>query len=127
MSLAVLLLVVAGGTLATYLWDDHEMPLPTRVAAGVALGLAVFGLAGFLLALPLGLTGTVVLTATAVAAAPLALLAQPERRARLAADAADTLGVLRARPLRTFGILAAALLIAFVFEGALYERPDGIY
>jgi hypothetical protein len=127
MAAAILLLIVAGGTLATYLWDGHETSLPTRVAAGAVIGLAVFGLVGFLLAMVLGLTGVVVWVGTLAAAAPLALLAKPARRARVAQDFALTVALLEGRPLRTAAIAATAILVAVVFAGALYVRGDGIY
>jgi hypothetical protein len=125
MALVLLLLVVAGGTLATYLWDDDEMPLPTRVAAGVVVGLAVFGLLGFGLALGLGLTRITVYGAAAAAAAPLALLAQSRRRARVTTDLAAALARLVSRPGRTLALLVVAAIITVTFEGALYVRSDG--
>ena len=127
MAVLILLAVIGGGTLATYLWDEDTLPLPVRVAAGAAVGLAVFALSGFLLALSLGLTWTTVLGATAVAALPLALLHTPERRARVSADLSDTTAQIRARPLLALAYLAMAGFVAVAFEGAVYLRPDGLY
>ena len=127
MTALILLAVIGGGTLATYLWDADQAPLPARVAAGTVVGLAVFALGGFVLALGLGLTWAALLGATALAAAPLALLRKPERRARVAADLADTISKLRARPRDVLVFLALAAFVAVVFEGAVYVRNDGIH
>jgi hypothetical protein len=123
----VLLAVIAGGTLATYLCDEDEMPLPVRVAAGAAVGLAVFALSGFVLALGLGLTRTALWGATLMAAAPLVLLHNAERRARVAADSAETLAMVRRHPRPSLALLAIAAVVAVAFEGALYLRVDGLY
>jgi hypothetical protein len=124
---AVVLLVVAGGTLATYLWDEDEMPLLARLVAGVALGLAVWGLVGFALALALGLKGITVAGATVVAAAPLALLASRARHDRVVADLAAVPAAIRQAPGQAAVLGAMAIALLVVFQGAIYERAGAIY
>ena len=64
-STLLVLVAVAGGALATYLYDD-ESPLPARVAAGAPLGLTLLGLAGFVLASMIGFNGASVFVAAIV-------------------------------------------------------------
>src|SRR6185436_15298973 len=78
-SLALLLLVTASGTLATYAYDDSRN-FPARLCTGVCTGIAAFGLVGFILASFLGLTPVAILLALFLLAAPIALLRNPNRR-----------------------------------------------
>lgn len=124
---AVVLLVVGGGTLATYLWDEDEMPLLARLAAGVALGLTVWGLAGFAFAFALGLKGITVACATVVVAAPLALLAKRARHDRVVADLAAVPGAIRRAPAQAAALAVMAVALLVVFQGALYEKAGSVY
>jgi len=130
-TLLLLLAAIAGGTLATYAYDD-ESPLSARIAAGAPLGLTLLGLIGFALASAIGLTA-----ATVALAASLVLLlgaaAVGPAPGRLRADvlvARDTLvGRLR-HPDRWTGSLAilgaaAAWLVWRVYERAMFEGGDG--
>src|SRR3712207_2767739 len=76
----------AGATLATYFYDEDAHFL-SRLAAGVATGLAALGLLGFLFASLLGFNAASISLATLVTAAPLALLARADWRARVRFDA----------------------------------------
>ena len=131
MSTLLVLVAVAGGTLATYLYDD-ESPLPSRVAAGAPLGLTLLGLAGFVLASAMGLTGATVFLAAGVALVP-GLVALRHEGARLRADALIARDVILGRlrhPDRwtiTLTVLAGATvwLARRLFERAMFERADG--
>jgi hypothetical protein len=125
---------VSGGTLATYLLDDDH-PLAWRACLGAALGLALFGLAGFVLASWRGLTPSVTLAAGLVAALPLGLLGRADVRRRLRADTARLRASLPsafARPsprvLAAAAFFTAALFVALrVSDRAVFERNGGLY
>jgi len=124
---AILLLVIAisGGTLLTFL-SDLSAPRAARLCMGAAIGCALMATLGFLLALVFGLGGLTLLLAAFLLLLPWLLLLQPERR---------TLVVNTFRPPeRSRGgvgylvfYLAIALLLAMVFNRAVFERSDGIY
>jgi hypothetical protein len=127
----LLLAACAGGTLATYLFDD-ESPLPARVLAGVPLGLTLLGLAGFVMASGMGLNGTSIALAALVALVP-GVVALRREGARLRSDvlvARDVLaGRLRHPDRWTVGLTllaaASAALVWRVYERAMVERADG--
>ena len=131
MSTLLLLAASGAGTLATYLYDD-ESPLPSRVAAGVPLGLALVGLAGFVLASFLGLSGASVLLAVLVAFVPGALALRRSHR-RMRSDllvSRDMLaGRLRYPDRWTIALVLFALgatwLVWRLYERAMFEGPDG--
>jgi hypothetical protein len=127
MFVVLVLVVVAGGTLATYLWDNDETPLVSRLAAGAAIGLAVWGLVGFGLALLSGLTGVTVLLATLAAGAPLVSLGSPRYRERVLADLRAIPADLRRAPGRALILAVMAVALLAVFEGALYVTPAGVF
>jgi hypothetical protein len=79
-SLALTLLVTVSGTLATYLYDEGAS-FAARLCAGACMGLAAFGLIGFVFASFLGLTPVVIaLTAVAVLIVPVIALRDSVRR-----------------------------------------------
>src|SRR5438445_10678740 len=94
LSLALALLATAGGALATYAYDEGAW-VSTRVCSGACIGLAAFGLIGFILASFLGLTPPAIAIAAVAVAAPTALLLKPARRAQIQGDLRATLGALR--------------------------------
>lgn len=129
---APLLLVIAilGGTLLTFLFD-RSAPRGARLCMGASIGLALMATVGFLLALVLGLgTATIVLSAVLLLL-PLLLLINRERRAliRYALLSPGSTG----QKSSAAGIgylafyLAIAILLAMVFNRAVFERTDGIY
>jgi hypothetical protein len=130
-STLLVLVAVAGGTLATYLYDD-ESPLPSRVAAGAPLGLTLLGLAGFVLASGMGFSAASVVLAALVALVPGAVALRREG-ARFRSDALVARDVLAGRlrhPDRwtialTLLAGAAAWLVWRLFERAMFERADG--
>lgn len=85
MALLLALIAIAGGTLATYLYDRDAPPL-ARVCMGVCTGFAALGLAGFVFASLLGLTPLALLLAAAVVATPLYVLKDAVGRARVVED-----------------------------------------
>ena len=123
MSLVLLLAAGLGGAAATYLYDD-DAPLVARLAVGGPLGLAVFGLAGFVAALLLGLGPAAVAAGLLAAAAPLLAFVDPARRRRLGAEARSLL----VRPggaalAAIFSYMGAAVLVWQVTDrAALFER-----
>lgn len=124
----------AGGTLTTYLYDE-DAHLASRAAAGVCIGFAALGLFGFVLASVAGLAPLTSTLAGALTAAPLALLARPDWRARLRFDLEEARRDLRdafGRPsLRTTAPLTlfacAALLFWLVYSRAMFERGGEIF
>src|SRR5688572_15476961 len=130
-STLLVLAAVAGGTLATYLYDD-ESPLPARVAAGAPLGLTLFGLAGFVLASVIGFGGASVFLAAIVALAP-GGFALHRAGGRFRSDALVARDVVVGRlrhPDRWTAALtllagAAVWLVWRLYERAMFERGDG--
>ena len=61
-SLALVLLVTASGTLASYLYDE-DVNFAARLCGGACIGIAALGLVGFVLASFLGLTPLAILLA----------------------------------------------------------------
>ncbi|MBI3749339.1 MAG: hypothetical protein HY262_10925 [Chloroflexi bacterium] len=132
-ALVLALLAVAGGTLASYLYDD-DASLPTRVAGGVAIGFAAVSGVGFILANLAGIaaasTATVVLAAVLVVA-----LLRPTARRQLAADARaagiDLARAVRHPSARTLGPIlyvgVATVLLRVVFDKVIIEHDGGLF
>jgi hypothetical protein len=134
LSLALALLATAGGALATYAYDEGAS-LSTRLCSGACIGLAAFGLIGFILASFLGLTPLAITIAALAVTAPTALLLKPSHRAQMQGDLGATLAVLRRAILyptrETVGYFSycaiATLLLWQIFNLAMFESPEGIY
>lgn len=132
MSALLLALAVAGGTLATYLFDE-ESPLPARVCMGAPLGLALLGLFGFLAASALGLGPAALVLATLLTLAPGAVVLATDRRRTFAIDARVSRDLLLARLMRpTAGHVAlavagilAAIVVWRLYDRAMFLAPDG--
>src|SRR6478736_2035106 len=129
---ASLLLAIAilGGTLLTFLFD-RSAPRGARLCMGACIGMALMATVGFLLASVLGLGAATIILSAVLLLLPVLLLLNRERRALI-------LYLLRpspssARESSTGGIgylafyLAIAILLAMVFNRAVFERADGIY
>jgi hypothetical protein len=128
----LLVAAIAGGTLATYLYD-RESPLTARIVAGGPIGLAIFGLASFVFASFLGLDGAAIALGAAVALIPGALALAADRGAALRVDALVARDMLAGRlrypdrwtaALTVLGGLAAWLVIR-IFARAMFEGADG--
>ena len=85
MALLLALTAIAGGVLATYLYDE-DAPLWARLCMGASTGLAALGLAAFLFASLFGMTSIALLLAAGVVASPLLLLRDASARARVRKD-----------------------------------------
>jgi hypothetical protein len=85
MAILLALIAIAGGTLATYLYD-RDAPTLARVCMGACTGFAALGLAGFIFASLLGLTPLALVLSAAVVAAPLFVLKDKDNRARVVED-----------------------------------------
>ncbi len=134
LSLALALLAAVGGALATYAYDEGAS-LSTRLCSGACIGLAAFGLIGFILASFIGLTPLAIGIAAVVVTAPTALLLKPTHRGQIQGDLAATLGALRRATLNPsretvayFCYCAIATLLLWqIFNLAMIELPEGIY
>jgi hypothetical protein len=134
LALALVLIATLGGTLATYLYDEAS-PLAARACAGASMGLAAFGLIGFIFASMFGLGSAALLLAALAVAAPLLLLRDAHRRAWVRADLLETERGVRdffSRPTRRATLyflfyMGTAILLWLAFERVMFEREDGIY
>ncbi|HEX8131227.1 MAG TPA: hypothetical protein VF527_19165 [Pyrinomonadaceae bacterium] len=133
MALILALVAIASGALVTYLYD-RDAHFLARLAAGACTGLAALGLVGFVFASFLGLTPAALLISAVIIAAPLALLAKSDWRARVRFDAAgawrDATGAV-VRPQTTIGVLVlfgvCALVFWQVFGRAMFVRGGEIF
>jgi hypothetical protein len=129
---ACLLLAIAilGGTLLTFLFDRNA-PRAARLCMGASIGMALMATVGFLLALVLDLGTATLIYSAVILLLPLLLLVNPERRALIVNALRSSASA--GRKSSTAGIgyltfyLAIAILLAVVFNRAVFERPDGIY
>ena len=129
---ASLLLAIAmvGGTLLTFLFDRNA-PRGARLCMGASIGMALMATVGFLLALVLGLGAATLLLSASILLLPLLLLLNRHRRdvilntLRAPTSAAQKSNVAGIGYLAFY--LAIAILLAMVFNRAVFERPDGIY
>ncbi|MGB8507235.1 MAG: hypothetical protein WCD76_02420, partial [Pyrinomonadaceae bacterium] len=133
-ALLLALIAIASATLLTYLYD-RDASFPARLCAGTCTGFAALGLVGFIVASMLGLNAASLLVTGTLIAAPLLMLGRREWRARVGADIAELLRVVRLSVVRPgkgetgtlIFYLVAALLFWFVFGGAMYENPAGVF
>lgn len=133
-SLVLVLLVTASGTLATYLYDEGAA-FAARLCAGACIGIASLGLIAFIFASFLGLTPLTILLTLAVLSFPLIVLRDPNRRAFVKQDLTDAYRSVRravSDPGRMpFGYVAFYLFVGIVlwvaFQRGMIELPEGIY
>jgi hypothetical protein len=85
MALLLALTAIAGGTLATYLYE-RGVPPGARLCMGASTGLAALGLFGFLLSSFMGLTMAALLLTASLLATPLLLLKDAATRERARED-----------------------------------------
>jgi hypothetical protein len=129
---ACLLLAIAilGGTLLTFLFDRNATR-GARLCMGACIGMALMATIGFLLSLILGL-GVVSLALSAVILLlPGLLLVSPERRALILNAMRSPISSAQKSSAAGVGYLAfylaIAILLAMVFNRAVFEHADGIY
>lgn len=133
-SLALLLLVTASGTLATYAYDDVGN-FPARLCTGACTGIAALGLIGFIVASFLGLTPLAILLTLVVLAAPLVLLKNSHRRVVVQQDVMKAWRRVReciSHPSRiplgyTIFYAIVAVILWRAFQRAMIDLPEGIY
>jgi hypothetical protein len=129
---ACLLLAIGilGGTLLTFLFD-HNAPRGARLCMGATIGMALMATIGFLLALVLGLGAATLILSAILLLSPLLLLVNRERRAFITNALFSPASIGRKSSVAGVGYLvfylAIAILLAMVFNRAVFERPDGIY
>jgi hypothetical protein len=128
MALLLALAAIAGGTLATYLYDEDSPPF-VRLFTGACTGFAALGLAGFLFASILGMTALALVLATAVVLTPLVVLKSEAARARVRLDwDAAWNSVLRpskGAPAVFIFYAAVAVLLWLLFDRVLIETGGG--
>jgi hypothetical protein len=134
-SLVLVLLVTAGGTLATYLYDEGSA-FAARLCAGACIGIAALGLVGFAFALFLGLTPfAILLTLLVIILLPLVVLNNRERAAFIQQDLLANYRAIRRglkHPRRLpLGYIVFYAIVALIlwraFGRAMIELPDGIF
>jgi hypothetical protein len=129
---ACLLLVIAilGGTLLTFLFDRNA-PRGARLCMGACIGMALMATVGFLLALVLGLGAASITLSAVILLLPGLLLINPERRAVILNAMRSPTSSTQKSSAAGIGYLAfylaIAILLAMVFNRAVFERADGIY
>src|SRR6185437_3265475 len=126
----LLIIAILGGTLLTFLFD-RSAPRGARLCIGTSIGMALMATVGFLLALVLGLGAATLILSAVLLLLPLLLLVNRERRTlivnalRSPASASQKSSVAGIGYLAFY--LAIAILLAMVFNRAVFERPNGIY
>ena len=134
-SLALVLLVTASGTLASYLYDE-DVNFAARLCAGACIGIAALGLLGFVFASFLGLTPLAILLALLVTVAlPLLAFRNPNRRALVRQDLSATSRSTRQALSNPSGVQIAYTVFYIVvgailwraFQRAMIETPEGIF
>lgn len=129
-SIAIVLLATAGGTLATYLYDETSA-FAARLCAGACIGMAALGLVGFLFASLLGLTPLTIILVLVVLTLPVVSLRNAKRRALVYRDLQSTYQVLlnpRQIPIGYAGFyLVVAVVLWRCFQRAMLVLPEGIF
>lgn len=134
-SLALVLLVTASGTLVSYLYDEGAA-FAARLCAGACIGIAALGLAGFVFASFLGLTPLAILLALLlIISLSLLTLRNPSCRAAVSQDLQATYRAFRqayVHPSRLpLGYIIFYTVVAVVlwraFQRAMIEIPEGIF
>lgn len=134
-SLVLVLLVTASGTLASYLYDD-DARFAARLCSGACVGIAALGLVGFVLASFLGLTSlSVLLTILIIVALPVILLGNAHSWAFVQKDLRITHKSIRQALSNPTGLqigytvfyLVVAAILWRAFQRAMIETPEGIF
>ena len=133
-SLTLSLIAVASGALLTYGYDDAA-PLVSRLCSGACIGFAWMALAGFGLALFIGLNPASIAVTVALLLLPLLLLRSETTRKQINTDIDNALKAISrasSKPDRWAFIYfifyaGVAILMWLVFDRALLDKPDGYY
>ena len=122
LTLALIAIAIASGTLITYLYDA-DAPFFARICAGVCIGFALLGLVGFYYALPFGLTDLNLILTTATLACALLLLIAPAIRSRLSGDIRSATHRLREMVLQPrHHVRAICLVSLYILFAVIMER-----
>jgi hypothetical protein len=134
-SLALVLLAAASGTLVSYLYDEGAA-FAARLCAGACIGIAALGLVGFVFASFLGLTPlSILFTLLVVVFLSLFVLRNPNRRVSIQQDLRSTYRAIRQGYLDPdrlpLGYIVFYTIVAVilwrVFQGAMIDVPEGIF
>ena len=128
-SLILALLVTFSGTVATYLYDENAT-LGARLCTGVCLGLAAFGLIGFVVASFIGLSGAAILISLAVCCSPIAILTNARHSSRFKQDLSAASRRLQTADSESIGYFVFYLVVAVVlwkvFDRAVIVDEGGL-
>jgi hypothetical protein len=132
-SLALAVLLILSGTVATYSYDDTS-PFGARLCSGACLGITGSSLVGFVIASFLGLTSTTVLMTALICCLPLGLLVQTTYLDRIQKDlngVSKAIQRFTAKPDRqSIGYVlfyfGTALILWQVFSKAMIQDSEGI-
>jgi hypothetical protein len=133
-SLALALLCTAGGTIATYLYDEGAS-FSYRVCSGACVGLAALGLICFVIASFLGLSPlTIAISLVVVWIVPFVVLQKQYLRKTIRQDLQKTSQGIRQtllHPTRITGTAVFYVLVVIVlwrvFGRAVIEEPEGLF
>jgi hypothetical protein len=134
-SLALVLLAAASGTLVSYLYDEGAA-FAARLCAGACIGIAALGLVGFVFASFLGLTPlSILFTLLVVVFLSLFVLRNPNRRVSIQQDLRSIYRAIRQGYLDPgrlpLGYIVFYTIVAVilwrVFQGAMIDVPEGIF
>lgn len=134
-SLALVLLVTASGTLASYLYDE-DVNFAARLCGGACIGIAALGLVGFVLASFIGFTPLAIFLALVIIVAlSLLTLKSPYRRTLVQQNLKTTSQSIRqalGNPTSlqlgyTLFYIVAALILWRAFQRAMIQTPEGIF
>ena len=132
-SLALALLVIFSGTLATYLYDD-DASFQARLCSGACLGITALSLLGFVFSSLLGLTGTAVLLSALGCSLPLVLLAKETYLVRFQKDLSGVSQTIRRLTSKPDAVsigyvvfyVVTALVLWQVFSKAMIQDSEGV-
>ncbi|MEP6568318.1 MAG: hypothetical protein ABJC10_00955 [Acidobacteriota bacterium] len=134
-SLLLVLLVTASGSLASYLYDE-DVSFAARLCAGACVGIAALGLIGFMFASFIGLTPlAILLTTLVIVVLPILSLKNRDRRLLAREDIRRTYRSIRQAlsdptgaqvGYAVFYIVVSAILWR-AFQRAMIETPEGIF
>ena len=130
----LLVLAIVSGTLLTFLYD-RSAPFLARACMGGATGLALLAMAGYLLALWLGLSTTSIAIAAVAQLMPALLLIRPAYRelvrSAISSASQSARTAFHERPLAAQGYIlfycAIAVVLGLVFSAGVYENSQGIF
>jgi hypothetical protein len=129
-TLILILIITAGGTALTYLYEKEDSLL-VRLAAGNVVGSAIFATVGFLIACAFGLSIATVLIALVLTLSPVLILTKSDSQKLFKSNLNKARGKLdgaNLKKIRTFAYyLSIFIVLWFFFERAMIETDNGIF